>query len=139
MLVYLPIYMANRGDIGNEMVHFWQQFGGYGCKFAFCGKIEGMDTLILAANSESGVPALGFLGWIIIGGLAGWIGSKIMGTDAQMGLLANIVVGIIGGFLGGWLFTLIGIGSGGWIFSFITCLIGACILLWILKLVMGRR
>lgn len=96
-----------------------------------------MDTLILAA--DSGVPALGFLGWIIIGGLAGWIGSKIMGTDAQMGLLANIVVGIIGGFLGGWLFTLIGIGSGGWIFSFITCLIGACILLWILKLVMGRR
>ena len=49
------------------------------------------------------------------------------------------VVGIIGGFLGGWLFTLIGIGSGGWIFSFITCLIGACLLLWILKLVMGKR
>ena len=98
-----------------------------------------MDTLILAANSDSGVPALGFLGWIIIGGLAGWIGSKIMGTDAQMGLLANIVVGIIGGFLGGWIFTLFGIGSGGWIFSFITCLIGACLLLWILKLVMGKR
>ena len=98
-----------------------------------------MDTLILAASSGSGVPALGFLGWIIIGGLAGWIGSKIMGTDAQMGLLANIVVGIIGGFLGGWLFTLIGISSGNWIFSFITCLIGSCILLWILKLVMGKR
>lgn len=96
-----------------------------------------MDTLILAA--DSGVPALGFLGWIIIGGLAGWIGSKIMGTDAQMGLLANIVVGIIGGFLGGWIFTLIGISNGNWIFSFITCLIGACILLWILKLVMGKR
>ena len=79
------------------------------------------------------------IAWVVVGGIAGWIASKIMGTDAQMGLLANIVVGIIGGFLGGWLFTLIGIGSGGWIFSFITCLIGACILLWILKLVMGRR
>ena len=96
-----------------------------------------MDTLILAANSFA--PDISWLAWIIIGGIAGWIGSKIMGTDAQMGLLANIVVGIIGGFLGGWIFTLIGIGSGGWIFSFITCLIGACLLLWILKLVMGKR
>ena len=96
-----------------------------------------MDTLILAANSFA--PDISWLAWIIIGGIAGWIGSKIMGTDAQMGLLANIVVGIIGGFLGGWLFTLIGISNGGWIFSFITCLIGACILLWILKLVMGKR
>ena len=96
-----------------------------------------MDTLILAANSFA--PDISWLAWIIIGGLAGWIGSKIMGTDAQMGLLANIVVGIIGGFLGGWLFTLIGISNGNWIFSFITCLIGACLLLWILKLVMGKR
>ena len=53
----------------------------------------------------------GIIGWIILGGIAGWLASKIMGTDAQMGLLANIVVGIIGGFLGGWIFTLIGIGS----------------------------
>ena len=45
----------------------------------------------------------GFIGWIVIGGLAGWIGSKVMGTDAQMGLLASIIVGIIGGFLGGFL------------------------------------
>lgn len=96
-----------------------------------------MDTFILAASS--GTPALGFIGWIIIGGLAGWIGSKIMGTDAQMGIIANIVVGVIGGFLGGWIFTLLGIGSGGWIFSFITCLIGACLLLFILKLILGKK
>ncbi|MBV7296102.1 GlsB/YeaQ/YmgE family stress response membrane protein [Corynebacterium sp. TAE3-ERU12] len=95
-----------------------------------------MDTLILAA---SGTPALGFLGWIIIGGLAGWIGSKIMGTDAQMGLLLNIVVGIIGGFIGGWLLTLVGLSSGGWIWSFLTCLLGACILLWIVGLVAGKK
>ena len=42
---------------------------------------------------------LGIIGWIIIGGLAGWIGSKIMKTDAQMGIILNIVVGIIGGLI----------------------------------------
>ncbi|MCX2163915.1 GlsB/YeaQ/YmgE family stress response membrane protein [Corynebacterium auriscanis] len=103
-----------------------------------------MTTAILAESTQllaadNGVPALGFLGWIIIGGLAGWIGSKIMGTDAQMGIPANIIVGIVGGFLGGWIFTLLGIGSGGWIFSFITCLIGACLLLFILKLITGKK
>lgn len=95
-----------------------------------------IDTLLLA---DSAVPPLGFIGWIIIGGLAGWIGSKIMGTDAQMGLGLNILVGIIGGFIGGWVLTLFGISSGGWIWSFLTCLIGAIILLWIVGLVTKKR
>lgn len=95
-----------------------------------------MDTLYLAASAT---PALSFVGWIIIGGLAGWIGSKIMGTDAQMGILANIIVGVIGGFIGGFILSLFNIGSGGWIFSFITCLIGAVVLLWIVKLFTGRK
>lgn len=82
---------------------------------------------------------LGFIGWIIIGGLAGWIGSKIMKTDAQMGIILNIVVGIIGGLLGGFLLsTFLDVEGGGIIFSFITCLIGACILLFLVKLVTGR-
>ncbi|MDK6302365.1 MULTISPECIES: GlsB/YeaQ/YmgE family stress response membrane protein [Corynebacterium] len=95
-----------------------------------------MDTLILAAQAT---PALGFIGWIIIGGLAGWIGSKIMGTDAQMGVLANIVVGIVGGFIGGWVLTLFNVNSGGMFWSFLTCLLGAVILLWILKMVLPKR
>ncbi|MEY8566315.1 GlsB/YeaQ/YmgE family stress response membrane protein [Corynebacterium sp.] len=95
-------------------------------------------TLILAAESA---PPLGFIGWIIVGGLAGWIGSKIMGTDASMGIILNIVVGVVGGFLGGWLLTLFGVdvAGGGIIFSFITCLIGAVILLWIVGLVTRKR
>ncbi|ALA68299.1 GlsB/YeaQ/YmgE family stress response membrane protein [Corynebacterium lactis] len=97
-----------------------------------------MNELLLAASSA---PSLGFIGWIIIGGLAGWIGSKIMGTDAQMGVVLNIIVGVIGGFLGGWLLTLVGfdVAGGGLIFSFITCLIGAVILLGIVGLVTKRR
>ncbi|KAA0925159.1 MULTISPECIES: GlsB/YeaQ/YmgE family stress response membrane protein [Rhodococcus] len=82
---------------------------------------------------------LGFVGWIIIGGLAGWIGSKIMKTDAQMGIILNIVVGIVGGLLGGFLLsTFLDVEGGGIIFSFITCLLGACILLFLVKLVTGR-
>ena len=41
---------------------------------------------------------MSFLGWIVIGGLAGWIASKFMGTDKDQGLLANIIVGVIGAF-----------------------------------------
>ena len=79
--------------------------------------------------------ALGWITWIIIGGLAGWIASKIKGTDAQQGILLNIVVGIVGGFVGGWLLGVFGVcvAGGGLIFSFITCLIGAVILLTIVQ------
>ena len=79
--------------------------------------------------------ALGWITWSSIGGLAGWIASKIKGTDAQQGILLNIVVGIIGGLLGGWLLGVFGVdvAGGGLIFSFITCLIGAVILLTIVQ------
>ena len=84
---------------------------------------------------------LGIIGWIVIGGLAGWIGSKIMGTDARMGLVLNIVVGIVGGLIGGFLLRGFGVdvAGRGILFSFLTCLIGAVILLAIVKLVTGRR
>ena len=84
---------------------------------------------------------LGIIGWIIIGGLAGWIGSKIMGTDGQMGLVLNIMVGVVGGLIGGFLLRGFGVdvAGGGLLFSFLTCLLGAVILLAIVKLVTGRR
>ena len=84
---------------------------------------------------------LGILGWVIIGGLAGWIASKIKGRDAQMGLLMNIVVGVVGGLLGGFLLSLFGVDveGAGIIFSFLTCLAGAVILLTIVNAVTSRR
>lgn len=83
----------------------------------------------------------GFLGWIILGGLAGWIASKIMKTDAQMGILMNVVVGIVGGLLGGWILSLfnVDVAGGGLIFSMLTAIAGAVILLWLVGLVTGRR
>lgn len=86
-------------------------------------------------------PTLGFFGWLILGGLAGWVASMIKGRDAQMGVGLNIVVGVIGGLIGGWLLTLFGfdVAGGGWIFSFLTCLLGAVILLWIVNALTSRR
>lgn len=85
--------------------------------------------------------SMSIIGWIILGGLAGWVASKIKGRDAQMGIGLNIIVGVIGGLLGGWLLSLFGVdvAGGGWIFSFLTCLLGAVILLWIINAVTGRR
>lgn len=77
---------------------------------------------------------------IIIGGLLGWIASKIMGTDAQQGILLNIVVGIVGALLAGWLLSpLFGTGTitGGdfSIGSLLVSLLGAIILLAIVNLI----
>ncbi len=57
---------------------------------------------VLAERSTT-TTSVGIIGYIIIGGLAGWIASKILGTDKQMGIGLNIVVGVIGAFLGGFL------------------------------------
>ena len=80
---------------------------------------------------------MSFLGWIVIGGLAGWIASKFMGTDKDQGLLANIIVGVIGAFIGGFVMNALGgqglTGFSNW--SFVVALVGSIILLWILKVV----
>lgn len=84
---------------------------------------------------------MGFIGWIIIGGLAGWVASKIMGTDAQQGIVLNIVVGVIGGLLGGWILGALNIvrGDAGLFVSFLTALFGACVLLFGVKAITGKR
>lgn len=71
------------------------------------------------------------IAWIILGALAGWIASKIMKTDAQMGAIANIVVGIIGAFIGGFLGTrLLGLDVTGLnISSILLSVLGSVILL----------
>lgn len=81
---------------------------------------------------------MGIIIWLIVGGVVGWLASMIMKTDAQQGMLLNIVVGIVGAFIGGWLIgPLVGAGSindGFSIMSFIVSLVGAIILLAIVNL-----
>ena len=77
-------------------------------------------------------PAYGVLIWIAIGALAGWVGSKIMGTDAQQGALANIGVGIVGAVVGGFVTRLLfgdNPGNNGLIASFAVALAGACLVI----------
>lgn len=83
----------------------------------------------------------GILGAIIIGGLAGWIASKIMGTDASMGVIANVLVGIAGAVVGNLLLPMFGIsGTTGWsLWSFVVALIGALIFLFVVSLFTRRR
>ncbi len=81
---------------------------------------------------------MGIIIWLIMGGIVGWIASMIMGTDGRQGIILNVVVGIVGAMIGGWLIgPLIGAGSindGITIMSFVVSLIGAIILLAILSL-----
>ncbi len=80
---------------------------------------------------------MGIIIWLIMGGLIGWIASMIMGTNGQQGIILNVVVGIVGALIGGWLIgPLLGAGSindGLSIMSVIVSLIGAVILLAILS------
>lgn len=80
---------------------------------------------------------MGIILWIIFGALAGWIGSKLMKTDAQQGALLNIVVGILGAMLGGLIFNFFGkVGVTGFnLYSLLVAVIGSVVLLWIVKMV----
>ncbi|HVZ45129.1 MAG TPA: GlsB/YeaQ/YmgE family stress response membrane protein [Ramlibacter sp.] len=81
---------------------------------------------------------MSFLIWIIVGGIVGWLASLVMRTDAQQGILLNIVVGIVGAFIGGWVISpLVGVGTineGISIGSVVVSLVGAIILLAIVNL-----
>lgn len=73
--------------------------------------------------------------WIIFGAIAGWLASLIMKTNAQQGALANIIVGVIGAFIGGFLVNLFG-GAGitGFnIYSLAVAVLGAIVLLFLYK------
>lgn len=73
--------------------------------------------------------------WIILGALAGWIASIIMKTNAEQGALGNIIVGILGAFIGGFLLrTLTGSEANSFIGSLLTAIVGAVILLAIMRI-----
>jgi uncharacterized membrane protein YeaQ/YmgE (transglycosylase-associated protein family) len=75
--------------------------------------------------------------WIIFGGIAGWIASIIMKRDAQMGALENIIVGVVGAFIGGFIMNSLGTaGATGFnIWSLLVAVLGAVVLLFLVGLV----
>jgi len=87
-------------------------------------------------------PSYGIILWLIIGAVAGWLGSKVMGTDARQGLLANIVVGVIGAVLGGYLSGLLfndNRGNNGLFISTAIAFVGACLVIFLWKQIRSRR
>ncbi len=81
---------------------------------------------------------LGIIGWIVIGIVAGWLAEQIMGRN--QGLLTNLIVGVVGALLGGFLASnLLGIPVGGFnLMTLLVAVIGAVILLFLLGLVKRR-
>ena len=84
---------------------------------------------------------MGIISWIIIGGLAGWLASVIVGTNSQQGCLVDIGVGIIGALVGGFLFSILGgVGFTGFnIYSLLVATIGAIVFLLIVRAVTNRK
>lgn len=84
------------------------------------------------------LTSVGWIGYIIIGALAGWIAGKIV-RGGGAGILMNIVIGIVGALIGGFLLSFfVDTASGGWWFTLFTAILGSVILLWIVGLVRGR-
>jgi len=74
--------------------------------------------------------------WLILGGLSGWIVSKLTGNNARMGIGLNILVGVLGAYIGGWLAGIFGLGPATGLnpWSFIISIVGAVILLSIVSM-----
>jgi len=93
-----------------------------------------LATFLLAAVTLS---LSNVIWWLVVGLIAGFLASRVM-RGGGYGLIGDIVVGIIGALIGGWLAGLLGLGSFGLIGTIIVAFIGACILLAILHAVGGR-
>ncbi|MCV7206780.1 GlsB/YeaQ/YmgE family stress response membrane protein [Mycolicibacterium peregrinum] len=90
-------------------------------------------TEILARSST--LTSVGWIGYIIIGAIAGWIAGKIV-KGGGSGILMNIVIGVIGALIGGFLLSFfLNTGGGGWWFTLFTAILGSVILLWLVGLV----
>jgi uncharacterized membrane protein YeaQ/YmgE (transglycosylase-associated protein family) len=84
-----------------------------------------------------GDPTVGWIAAIIIGGIAGWLAEQFM--KINMGMLMNIVLGIVGAAVASAILSFFGIALGGWLGYLIAGFIGACLLIWIVRAVRGTR
>jgi uncharacterized membrane protein YeaQ/YmgE (transglycosylase-associated protein family) len=78
---------------------------------------------------------MGIILWIVFGALVGWISSLIMKTDSQQGAILNVVIGVIGAVIGGWLMNTFGESgvTGFNLYSFLVALLGAVILIAVMR------
>jgi uncharacterized membrane protein YeaQ/YmgE (transglycosylase-associated protein family) len=76
---------------------------------------------------------MGWIATIVIGGIVGWLASIVMKTNAQMGMIANVIVGIVGSSLGFWIAGFLGLSATSPIAGYVISIIGAAVLIFILK------
>jgi len=72
--------------------------------------------------------------FLVIGAIAGWLAGVVM-KGGGFGLVGDIVVGIVGAVVGGWLFGVLGITAGGLVGAIVTAFVGACVLLFVIRLI----
>lgn len=84
---------------------------------------------------------MGFILWIIFGALIGWLASKIAGTDEQQGAIGNIIVGIVGAIIGGWIANMLGFSgvTGFNLPSLLIALAGAVLVLAVYNSLVSKR
>ncbi|MGH9702731.1 MAG: GlsB/YeaQ/YmgE family stress response membrane protein [Candidatus Acidiferrales bacterium] len=85
-----------------------------------------------------GVQMNSLIGWILLGLIAGWLTGKIT-RGAGFGCIGDVLIGMIGAVLGGWIFSRLGLLGGGFIFSLAAAVVGAVILVSIARLLSGGR
>ena len=95
----------------------------------------GTQTLFAAVTFHN--PS-SIIGWIIVGLIAGWAASPVMG-DGGFGVIGDIIVGLIGAVIGGIIVGFFWAGTTGFIGSIVIAFIGACILIWLVRLLSGGR
>ena len=78
---------------------------------------------------------MNFILWLVIGGVIGWLASIVMKTNAQMGIVANVLVGCVGAWLGGWLAGQLGIMTTTGLGNYLIAILGAVILIAVLRAV----
>lgn len=131
--------------VGDGGVTLWLNGGGRGAAVVAWShrspEIGEVSTDLLVANEvlarSSTLTNVGWIGYIVIGAIAGFIAGKIIKGSGQ-GLLMNIVVGIVGALLGGFILSFfLDTAGGGWWFTLFTAILGSVILLWILGKVQG--
>ena len=90
------------------------------------------------AERSTTLTSVGWIGYLIIGAIAGWIAGKIV-KGGGSGILMNIVIGIVGALIGGFLLSFVlDTAAGGWWFTLFTAILGSVILLWIVGAVRRR-
>ena len=86
------------------------------------------------------MPVYALLLWLVIGGLAGWLAQRLLGSVGPWGIVGDVVVGLVGAVIGGYLLGLLGAtGTGGILVSFLTALVGALALVAIVNKLVGSR